>query len=228
VSKILRIILGCVCLGIAGLSAFADSTTQPSPPAPATTRISAQMLQHLQFKLKDVTSVEADFVEKKNLVMLNHTLTIRGHFALQKPGKFIWIVQEPVKYAIRVEGDEVQQWDEDTNRVDVIHLGGDPTFKAITEQMQAWFLGNYEALAKNYTVDVLSENPLSLRFAPFGDSMAAKIMRQIQLTFASDERYIDKMVVTEAGGDTTALEFIGTQLNQPIKNEIWRMPPNER
>jgi hypothetical protein len=110
----------------------------------------------------------------------------------------------------------------------VIHLGGDPTFKAITEQMQAWFLGNYEALAKNYTVDVLSENPLSLRFAPFGDSMAAKIMRQIQLTFASDERYIDKMVVTEAGGDTTALEFIGTQLNQPIKNEIWRMPPNER
>jgi outer membrane lipoprotein carrier protein len=194
----------------------------------ATTRISAQVLQHLQLKLKDVTSVEADFIEKKNLAMLNHTLTIRGHFALQKPDKFIWIVQEPVKYAIRVEGDEVQQWDEDTNHVDVIHLGGDPTFKAITEQMQAWFLGNYEALAKNYTVDVLSENPLSLRFAPMGDSMAAKFMRQIELTFAPDERYIEKMVLTESGGDTTTLEFTGTQLNQPIKDEIWRMPPNER
>jgi outer membrane lipoprotein carrier protein len=190
--------------------------------------MSAEMLQHLQLKLKDVTSVEADFVEKKNLAMLNHTLTIRGHFALQKPDKFIWIVQEPVKYAIRVEGDEVQQWDEDTNHVDVIHLGGDPTFKAITEQMQAWFLGNYEALAKNYTVDVISENPLSLRFAPRGDSMAAKIMKQIELTFASDERYIEKMAVTESGGDTTTLEFSGTQLNQPIKDEIWRMPPNER
>jgi hypothetical protein len=93
--------------------------------------------------------------------------------------------------------------------------------------MQAWFRGDYEGLAKNYTVDVLSENPLSLRFAPQGDSMASKIIQQIELTFAADERYIEKMVVTESGGDTTTLEFVHTQLNQPIKDDIWRMPPNE-
>ncbi len=224
-NAIARIILACICLTFAAFSAFAGPTTQPS--TNATTQISVELLQHLQSQLKDVTTVEADFVEKKNLAVLNHTLTITGHFALQKPDKFIWIVHDPVKYAIRVEGDEVRQWDEDTDHVDVIHLGGDPTFKAITEQMQAWFLGDYEGLAKNYTVDVLSENPLSLRFAPQGDSMASKIIQQIELTFAADERYIEKMVVTESGGDTTTLEFVHTQLNQPIKDDIWRMPPNE-
>jgi len=227
-NAIVRIFLACIWLGLAGLSAMADSTTQPAEPRPAATRISPELIQSLQNKLKDVNSVEADFVEKKNLAMLNHTLTIRGHFALQKPDKFIWIVSEPVKYAIRIEGDEVRQWDEDTDHVDVIHLGGDPTFKAITEQMQAWFLGNYGALSKEYGVDVLSENPLSLRFAPGADSMVAKVMQQIVLTFAPDERYIAKMVISEAGGDTTTLEFVRTQLNQPVKDDIWRMPPNER
>jgi outer membrane lipoprotein carrier protein len=226
-NKITRIFLACICLGLAALSALAVSTTQPAVSPPAATRISPELIQGLQNKLKDVNTVEADFVERKNLAMLDHTLTIRGHFALQKPDKFIWIVHEPVQYAIRLEGDEVRQWDEDTNHVDVIHLGGDPTFKAISEQMQAWFLGNYGALSKDYGVDVLSDNPLSLRFAPQSDSMVAKVMQQIILTFAPDERYIQKMVISEAGGDTTTLEFVHTQLNQPIKDEIWRMPPNE-
>ncbi|HEX4055324.1 MAG TPA: outer membrane lipoprotein carrier protein LolA [Tepidisphaeraceae bacterium] len=231
-TRIAQIFAACVVLGLAGLSTAenspADSTTQPSAASGPTTRISLQQLNHLQSELKDVATVEADFVEQKTLAMLNHTLTIRGHFALQKPDRLIWIVREPVRYAIRIEGDEVQQWDEDTNRVDVIHLGGDPTFKAVSEQIQAWFLGDYKALSKSYEVDVLSENPLSLRFVPQTDSMMGKAMTRIDIVFAQDERYIEKMVMNETGGNVTVLTFVHTQVNQPIKDEIWRMPPNER
>lgn len=234
---IARIFAACMVLGLAGLSAAenppADSTTQPAETRSAensrpTTRISLQQLNHLQSELKDVATVEADFVEEKTLSMLNHTLTIRGHFALQKPDRLIWIVREPVRYAIRIQGDEVRQWDEDTNRVDVIHLGGDPTFKAVSEQIQAWFLGDYEGLSKSYEVAVLSDNPLSLRFVPQSDSMMGKVMSRIDIVFARDERYIEKMVLNESGGDVTVLTFVHTQVNQPIKDEIWRMPPNER
>ncbi|MGD0463268.1 MAG: outer membrane lipoprotein carrier protein LolA [Tepidisphaeraceae bacterium] len=227
-NAIARIFLACIGLGLAGLSAAADPTTQPAGSQPAATRVSPELVKHIQHQLQDVTTVEADFVELKNLAVLNHTLTIRGHMALEKPGKFIWIVREPVRYAIRLEDDEVRQWDEDTDRVDVIRLGGDPTYKAISDQMRAWFLGNYGALAKDYEVDVLSENPLSLRFEPQADSVVAKFMQRIVLTFAADQRYIEKMVVSETGGDTTTLEFVHTQLNQPVKDDIWRMPPNER
>jgi len=233
VNAIPRIFLACICLGLTGLWASADSTTrtggtQPAGSQPAATRVSPELVKHIQHQLQGVTTVEADFIELKNLAVLNHTLIIRGHMALEKPGRFIWIVSEPVRYAIRLEDDEVRQWDEDTDRVDVIRLGGDPTYKAISEQMQAWFLGNYGALAKDYEVDVLSENPLSLRFSPQADSVVAKFMQQIVLTFAPDQRYIEKMVVNETGGDTTTLEFVHTQLNQPVKDDIWRMPPNER
>ncbi len=221
-----RIFAAGVVLGLAGLSAAenppADSTTRP------TTRISLQQLNHLQSQLKGISTVEADFVEEKTLSMLNHTLTIRGHFAMQKPDRLIWIVREPVRYAIRIEGDEIEQWDEDTNRVDVIRAGADPTFKTISDQVQAWFVGDYKALSKYYEVDVLGENPLSLRFVPRPDTMMGKLMSRIDILFARDERYVDKMVLNEAGGDVTVLTFVHTRLNQPIDDEIWRMPPNER
>jgi hypothetical protein len=178
--------------------------------------------------LKFITSVQADFVEKKNLAMLDHTLTISGHMALEKPDRMIWVVSRPVGYAIRIRGDEVSQWDEDTNRVDVIHLGGDPTFKAVSEQMQAWFLGDYKVLGDSYDVFVNSERPLSLRFVPRGDTMVAKLLKDVDVTFSSDERYINAMVVREAGGDTTALSFSQTRVNEPVATATWEMPPHER
>ena len=178
--------------------------------------------------MRKIETVDADFVETKLLSMLNHKLTIRGHLSLQKPDRLIWIVREPVRYAIRIDGDEVRQWDEDTNRVDVIHLGGDPTFKAVSEQMQAWFLGNYKALGDNYDVYINSRQPVSLEFVPRGDTMIAKLLARIDLTFEPGNSYINSITITETGGDTTTIQFVGTKANQPLADETWEMPPHER
>lgn len=235
------IVVGCIgaCL-LLGLTGAQRSTTNPSEgsrgsastlpsvPRVAATRPTPELLQRIRARMGKVTTVEADFVQHKNLAMLSHTLVIRGHFALQKPDRLIWITREPVHYAIRIEGEEVRQWDEDTKRVEVIHLGGDPSFKAVSEQIKAWFLGDYDALAKGYDMDVLSENPLELGFTPSGDSMVAKVLKRVNITFSKDEQYIDRIAVDEVDGDTTTLEFINPRVNEPVDDEVWRMPPNER
>jgi len=210
--------------------AYAADSSSPAQTQPAQSNqsppvASRQLLAHVQQQLRTIESVQADFVQEKRLAVLKHVLTIRGHFALQKPDKVIWIVNEPVRYAIRVQGDEVRQWDEDTNKVQIIHLGGDPTFKAITEQIQAWFLGNYQTLEQSYDVYLLNDKPLSLRFAPKPGSMVAKLVKSIDVTFGKDELNLDAMVVRETAGDSTVLNFLKTRLNQPIKPQIWEIPP---
>jgi outer membrane lipoprotein carrier protein len=212
-----------ICLFVP--TAYADSpATQPAP----TTRASEELLTHLQGQLKTVETVQADFVQEKKLSVLNHTLTIKGHFALQKPNRLVWIVREPVKYAVRIDGDEIRQWDEDTDQVQVIHLGGDPTFQAVTQQLQAWFMGDYKILAESYDVEAQGDHPLRLGFVPKPDTMVAKVLKRVDLSFGQDDLYIDKMVVQEAGGDLTTLQFNNTRLNQPIPKETWEIPPHER
>jgi len=224
----IRILLAGLTLFLAPAARADIPTTQPSdsPPAP-TTRASIEVIAHLQKQLHGINTVDADFIEQKNLAMLNHTLTIRGHLGLAKPDRLIWIVRQPVKYAVRIEGDEVRQWDEDTNHVQVIHLGGDPTFKAVSEQIQAWFLGDYKALGESYDLYLTQEQPVSLAFMPKGNSAVTKILKRIDLTFDAPETYIDTMVVREAGGDTTTIKFINVHVNQPINDETWEMPPHD-
>jgi outer membrane lipoprotein-sorting protein len=137
----------------------------------------------------------------------------------------IWIVHDPVRYAIRVSGDEVRQWDEDTKHVDVINLAGDPTFKAVSQQIQGWFLGDYKSLAQNYDANVLGDKPLILAFTPKAGTMVAKMLSHIQVTFAAGDQYVEKMAIDETDGDRTTVEFIHVQVNQPIAEDVWRIPP---
>jgi outer membrane lipoprotein-sorting protein len=226
--QLLLPILGIALLGVARAQSSDAPATQPTLAPAATTRASMELLAHIQTQLRTVTSIEADFVQEKQLSVMNHKLTITGHFALLKPDKLIWIVRNPVKYAIRIEGEEIQQWDEDTNKVQIIHLGGDPTFQAVNQQLQAWFMGDYKTLGDNYEADLIGQHPLQLAFLPKGDGMLSKVVKQIDLTFGKDDMYIDRMVIREASGDVTTLQFKGTQLNQPIPKEIWEIPPHER
>jgi len=214
-----------LAIGFAAL-AYAQSPIATSAP---TTRASDEVLSRIQRQLASVKTVQSDFIQEKKLTVFNRTMTIRGQLALQRPTRLLWTVSDPVKYAIRVEGDEVCQWDEDTNRVQVIHIGGDPTFRAIFEQFQAWFMGNYSSVSQSYDVVVQSDRPpVSLSFTPKPGSAMAKIVQGVDLTFGSEESYISTLVVHEAGGDTTNIRFLNTQLNQPIKDEAWEIPPRAR
>jgi outer membrane lipoprotein-sorting protein len=202
--------------GIAPAQAAAPAT-QPAPPA---------LLQSLQRQLQSVQTVQADFVQEKHLAMLDHTLIIRGRFALQRPDRVIWIVQSPLGYAISVHGDQVRQWDQDSNQVQTIHLGDDPTFKAITDQIHAWFLGDYQTLAQSYDIWVQSRDPLCLAFAPKPATLVAKLIDRVTVTFSGDRKYIQSMQIRQAGGDRTTLSYSHTQLNKAIPPETWEIPPH--
>jgi outer membrane lipoprotein-sorting protein len=224
-----RIFAAGFVLFLAGIASADGPGTQPDDaPELPTTRASLEVIAHIQKQLHGISSVESDFVEQKKLAMLNHTLKISGHIVLAKPDRMIWIVRDPVKYAIRIKGDEVSQWDEDTNRVDVIHLGNDPTFKAVSEQIQAWFLGDYKVIGDSYDVYLTQAQPVSLAFIPSGQSMVSKLIKRIDLKFNPEETYIDTLVIREAGGDVTSIHFINSRVDQPIAAGAWEMPPNER
>jgi len=223
----LKIAGALLALACCALQSPADPpTTAPAAtqPAPDPKLASRELLAHIQKQLSTVDTMQADFVQKKHLSMLKHTLVIEGKLAMKKPNKVIWIVDKPTRYSIRVDADELTQWDEDTNKVQVLHLGNDPTFKNITEQIQALFLGDYKVLEKSFDVYQLSEKPLSLRFVPQG-GMVAKMVKNIEITFGNDATQVDKMVINEATGDGTTLSYSNTQLNQPIPDKIWEIPP---
>ena len=223
--------LAAFCVVLTSVALAQSPSTQPgSLPAsqPAARPASPEVLKQVQERLKKVKTVQSEFTQEKDLAVLKHKLLIKGTFALEQPNRVVWNVREPVRYMIRVEGDEVRQWDQDTDKVKTIHVGNDPTFKAVTEQIQAWFLGDYEALSQTYDVSVIGENPLSLGFTPKAGTMVGKVLQHVNVGFGQGDAYINRMVVREASGGVTTLDFLAPTLNEPIPPRTWEIPPRDR
>ncbi len=125
-----------------------------------------------------------------------------------------------------LQGERIEFWDEDTNQVQTIRLDANPAFKAMSEQMRAWFSGEYSALAENYDVSIRGENPLTVSFAPKAGTALAKTLVAVTVTFAADRRRLLEISMLEEGGDSNRIRFLDPVLNEPIPESAWKVPPS--
>lgn len=206
------------------LAGLASPALAQQPVAPSDTEYLTELQQHL----REVKTVRADFEQEKKLAIFDRTMEIKGEMALERPKRMVWHVRAPVRYSILMQDDTVRQWDEDTDRVQTLHLAKNPALKAVFSQFRAWFLGDYQSIEQAYDVVIVKREPPCLRFAPKPDSAMADMVERIQMTMSKDRRSIDNIVIEEKGDDTTTIRFLNTQLNQAIRQDVWEIPPHGR
>ncbi len=201
-----------------------DEQKKKNPKSPASKE---EVLERVEKKLSKVKTVQADFVQKKDLAMFKHTMIVKGTLAVENPGRIAWHVREPVKYSVVIKGAVLRQWDEDTDEVMTLQLDENPSFKPVFRQLSGWFAGRYGEVRKRYNVEVTGRKPVSLMFRPKKDSDIKDIIDHVQVTFRGDERYIKELEVLQADGDRTTFRFQKTVLNKPVDKKMWKVRQGE-
>ncbi len=184
-----------------------------------------ELLEKLEESMAEISTVQADFVQEKELAVLERTLVIKGSIALKAPEKLAWLVDKPVRYRMIIRGATLKQWDEDTDRVQEMDLDRNPAYRALFQQMTAWYSGKYIQLLEHYAMEVESENPIVLRFTPLPDTMSEDVIDRLTVTFREDERYIEKLEIREANDSISTLRFRDVLLNEEICEETWEARP---
>lgn len=186
-----------------------------------------EILKRVEEKLSGIETVQADFVQEKDLAMFKHKMVIRGSLAVKNPDRIAWHVQEPVRYSMVIREAVLKQWDEDTNQVQTLRLDKNPSFKPVFKQLSGWFAGRYAEVRKRYEVTVRDRSPVTLVFRPKKDTGMEKVIEQVVVVFRDDERYIRQLKVLQVNGDKTTFRFLDTRLNEPIDEDVWKVRPDE-
>ena len=61
-----------------------------------------------------------------------------GRIYMQKPLKFAWHLETPIKSRMIISGEKLRQWDEESDKVEKIDLGKNPMFLN-----QEYLINNY-------------------------------------------------------------------------------------
>ncbi len=194
-----------------------------SPAIPVKDAEMRQILGDLEKKMKQIENMQTGFVQKKKLKTFQHEVVLKGTIAMQKPNRFAWRIESPIRYSIVFKDGKIYQWNEDTDRVEVLSMSAAPVFKIVIEQMQTWFYGSYTDLLAQYDIRVFSKNPLVLEFTPHKEALSAPMIQAITIQFRHDQSYIESIRIMEKSGDQSLMIFTGTLLNTGIDASVWEM-----
>lgn len=184
-------------------------------------QLAIDTLKKLEIAMNSVSSVQSDYIETKKLALFTDAIVITGTMGLQKNGFFAWHVEKPVKYAMIMKGNTITEWDEDTNRVITKSIGGSPFLSVISEKMKEWFSGKYISMMNEYKITIIQANPLIIKFIPFENNPASKMIKTVILEFSEKENYVKRITIEEQSSDSTEIEFLNTKLDEPIDDQMW-------
>ena len=189
----------------------------------------AEVLRKLEKRFSAIKTIQTSVKQIKKLKVFDREIVITGKIFLQNPSKLAWHVEKPVRYSIVIDGKTLQQWDEDSDKVQKMSLSGNPVFKTISDQLSSWFSRRYTSLSGEYEVSIINQDPvIVLEFLPNKDMMAGKIIKLVTITLEKDARYVAEIRIVDVDDDVTTLVFSETVLNKPIKSAMWKVKPSER
>ncbi len=185
-------------------------------------------LARFQERLGGLKTVQTDFRQEKRLALLERPMILEGRLALDDTGRLAWRVDKPVRYALVLTGDTMEQWDEDSGRVQRTPLARNPVLKTVAAQLRQWFGARYEDLARTYDVAAPTDSADTLVFTPRAAAPESAVIRRVTVRFRADGSYLSEVRIEETGGDWLRLAFTNTVLNAAIAPDRWEIAPHVR
>ena len=174
--------------------------------------------QKIESMSKSTTSIEADFIQEKNLSMLSEKITSKGHFVFKKENLLRWEYASPSKYLIVINKEKVIIKDEKkTTKYD---MNSNKVFKEINDIMLSCVQGTIFKSNKFKTSYFENDKGYKLELIPQVKNMK-ETFKKINLYFDKNVTSVSKMEMIENNDDLTSLDFTNKKLNAPIAETIF-------
>ena len=186
-------------------------------------------LQRIREAAAGVETISCKMIQEKYLKAFAEVLKARGNFAFQRPDCWRWELVEPVLSGLSVCGVEGRRWHEKGGKPQSFKLADEPWLRHFATQVTAWTTADFDFLQKEYILSLLApelspelnSEPPSLKLVP-REAVARRLVASLEITFSDDYRYVTRIVIREADGDYTAINFFDVIINQPLTEDGFR------
>ena len=164
-------------------------------------------------------SMECDFVQTKQLKMLNDKMVSKGRMYYQQGNKLRWEYESPYRYVFVLNDSKVVLMN--SSRSDVIDVNQNKMFREIVRIMMNTVVGNCLTDEKDFKVGIdTSDLEYVATLFPLRKDLK-QMFSKIVLHFNRQKKMITQVVLLEKNGDTTVIELKNVQSNVSIPNSMF-------
>lgn len=158
----------------------------------------------------------AEFVQEKNLSVLEEVIVSKGTFHFKKENKVRWSYTSPFKYLIVISGQKMYINDEGKEKE--YDVKSNKMFREINKVVVGTVQGN---LFKNadYKSEFLENTGYYLvKMVPI-DAKMREFLQEIHLYFDKKDLTVARLKMMEQGGDFTLVNFVNKKVNAGIPDQ---------
>lgn len=188
------------------------TTPEPTPDAWQTIQTSAQQL----------TSLKAEFTQKKHLPILAKPLESKGYLYYRSPGDLRWEYVSPVKSVfLNYKGKSKRYLYRDGRFASDATANAD-TMQYVVEDIKHWLKGEFQH-SKTLKPELTAEHPIQITLTPKNKALT-KFFQYITLMFAEQPGVIKTVEIVEGKSSSTILEFSNVEVNTKLEDVIFSEP----
>jgi len=164
-----------------------------------------------------VTTIESDFVQEKNLSILANKIVSKGNFCFQKENNIRWEYLQPYKYLIIISKGQMYIKEEKNEKS--YDIQSNKMFQEMNKFISGCIQGDILKNEKEYNISFFEDQgSYVVSLVPKAAAMK-DMLQEVRIWFNRNDFTVTRVIMTEPGGDYTAIDFMNKKLNVAIPAE---------
>lgn len=183
--------------------------------------IEIEAIQEISRVAASIKTLKCDFVQTKTLKMLGDKMISKGLMYCSQPNHLRWEYVSPYTYTFILNENQVLL--KKGNRNDIIDVNQNKMFKEIAHIMMNSVLGNCLTDKKDFKVGLSSQDNYYIVTLNPQKKEIKQTFTKIVLHYNRDSSMIVKVDMYEKNGDSTTIELMNIQMNNPIDASVYEI-----
>jgi outer membrane lipoprotein-sorting protein len=179
--------------------------------------LSDQQLNTYLSSIRQIKTLDANYIQNKRLEILNRQLKSEGRFIYVRDSGLLWHLKSPFELVTVIKRKEFYQLDDNFDRM--ADQANSDRIAPVLGQIFSIFSGDLEPLKKKFHLyGAKNEKEWTIRLVPI-DEITKTILKDIVI---KGNRFIETVIINNQNGDNTSIYFseIKENSHSVTKNEL--------
>jgi outer membrane lipoprotein-sorting protein len=167
-----------------------------------------------------ISTISADFVQKKFMKILSKPLVSEGKFYFAAPDSIRWEYSKPLKSVVISDKGSTKRYIASGGKMVEDETGGAQVMKLVLGDVAGWMNGRFDS-NPSFTA-VLKEGPNTLITLTPVDKRMAGIVEKIEITISRKDASVKSVRIVESATAETRIDFVNAAINKGINPSVFQ------
>lgn len=167
-----------------------------------------------------ISTVSADFIQKKSMKILSKPLVSEGKFYFAAPDSVRWEYSKPLRSIVVSGKGNTKRYIASGGKMVEDKTGGVQAMKIVLDEVAGWMRGKFDA-NPSFTVSLKEGSDTVITMTPAEKSMTGMI-EKIEITLSRKEALIKTVRIIESANAETRIDFTHVVINQEINPAVFQ------